>query len=127
MPDEPLREEQRQRLLALRSQLLGDSNQMSGEALLGDSKESSGNLSSVPQHMADRGSDAYEQGFTLGRLEDANDMIIEIDDALARLDEGAYGICEECGQAIGERRLRIRPHAALCVACQQQQEAEGGA
>ncbi len=114
----------RKRMLQLRCELMGDSDAMAREALIGDSKSDNGNLSTVPQHMADRGSDAFEQEFTLGRLENANEIIAQIDEALERMEAGAYGICEGCGQSIAPRRLRIRPYASLCVTCKQNQETE---
>jgi DnaK suppressor protein len=45
-----------------------------------------------------------------------------IDDALARLDDGSYGICESCGLEIGEERLEALPFTRLCRDCQQDQE-----
>lgn len=45
-----------------------------------------------------------------------------IDQALERLDEGTYGICEECGQEIGKKRLEVIPFALCCVQCQQEKE-----
>lgn len=124
MPTEAELADLRRLLLSLRAELLGDSGVMADEALRGDSMENNGNLSAVPQHMADRGSDFFEQAFTLSRLQDANDIIVQIDDALDRMDRGVYGVCEECGDPIGKRRLQIRPYAALCVACKQREEDE---
>jgi DnaK suppressor protein len=45
------------------------------------------------------------------------DRIRQIDEALARIDEGTYGSCTSCGNAIPVERLRFLPHAALCVDC----------
>jgi RNA polymerase-binding transcription factor DksA len=126
MSSDAEREEIRNRLLALRGELLGDSSFMAREALEGDSKAGTGNLSSTPQHMADRGSDFFDQEYTLGRLENATAEIAQIDEALARLDAGAYGVCEECEAEIAPRRLRIKPWAGLCKECQQRLEEEAG-
>jgi RNA polymerase-binding protein DksA len=46
----------------------------------------------------------------------------QVEEALARLDEGRYGLCENCGQQIPPGRLEILPYATLCVSCQSQQE-----
>jgi DnaK suppressor protein len=46
----------------------------------------------------------------------------DIDEALERLDEGTYGICEECGEEIGEKRLQAIPFALYCLECQQENE-----
>jgi DnaK suppressor protein len=50
----------------------------------------------------------------------------EIDQALAKMDEGTYGVCEACGQAIGERRMLALPFALRCTACQEALERRGG-
>ncbi len=47
----------------------------------------------------------------------AMESIEAIDLALARVDQGTYGVCERCGQPIPEERLRALPHASLCVRC----------
>ena len=52
------------------------------------------------------------------RSADLQDTIAEIDAALARIDAGTYGTCTQCGAAIPEERLELRPFAATCVACQ---------
>ena len=48
----------------------------------------------------------------------------QIDDALERLDDGSYGVCESCGLEIGEERLEAMPFSRLCRDCQQEQERE---
>ena len=48
----------------------------------------------------------------------------QIDDALERLDDGAYGVCESCGLEIAEERLEAMPFSRLCRDCQQDQERE---
>ncbi len=48
----------------------------------------------------------------------------QIDEALERLDDGEYNECEECGDAIGQRRLEVKPFALMCVACQEDVERE---
>ena len=52
----------------------------------------------------------------------ANHTVVEIDRALARIDDGTYGQCEWCGQEISEARLEALPSAALCITCQGKQE-----
>lgn len=51
-------------------------------------------------------------------------MLLKIKDALDRLSEGSYGICEACGEAISHKRLEARPVAALCISCKRKQEAD---
>jgi DnaK suppressor protein len=49
-------------------------------------------------------------------------LIFKIQEALQRLDQGEYGICEECGEAIGIERLKARPVTTLCIDCKSNQE-----
>ena len=51
-------------------------------------------------------------------------LIFKIQDALRRLDDGNYGICEECGEEIGIERLKARPVTTLCIECKSSQEIE---
>jgi DnaK suppressor protein len=51
-------------------------------------------------------------------------LTVKIRDALARLEDGTFGICEECGEEIPIKRLRARPVTALCIKCKKEEEAE---
>ena len=64
-----------------------------------------------------------DQHFLLMMKEREQRQIKEIDAALARLDDNTYGICEECGEEIPHKRLKVRPMTTLCVSCKSQQEA----
>lgn len=81
-----------------------------------------GELSDVPYHPADRGSDSFEQSLSLALLENESSAMREIDLALERMDEGTYGSCEDCGNPIGRARLRARPQATLCRVCKSREE-----
>lgn len=83
---------------------------MRDEALSKDSAE----LSNMPLHMADVGTDNYEQEFTLGLLESERNMLREIEDALLRIQKGTFGICAATGRPIGKARLRGVPWAKYC-------------
>jgi len=107
----------RQRLLSLQSRLTGDVSHLAGEALRTNQKEASGNLSSVPLHPADLGSDSFEQEFTLNLLASEEQALDEVAAALGRLDRGTFGVCEECGGEIPRPRLTALPHTRYCVAC----------
>ena len=95
----------REKLLALRERIVGDASQLKDEALHTSGGEASGNLSHVPIHPADLGTDNFEQEFTLGLLENDEQELREIDAALERIEQGAFGRCEECGKAISKERL----------------------
>jgi DnaK suppressor protein len=100
-------EKYRQILLRKRMELAGDVNTMESEALMG----SSGSLSHLPQHMAEQGSDAYGQSLSLDLAAADRRLIKEIDDALARIAAGTYGICELTGLPIKTERLDELPWA----------------
>lgn len=112
----------RDRLVAMRSRLDGDRSQLRDEALHPLNGEASGGLSNVPIHPADLGTDANEEELTLGLLENEEQLIEEINGALERLDEGAYGRCDACKKAIPKRRLHAVPYARYCVTCSNSQK-----
>lgn len=53
-----------------------------------------------------------------------NDKLNQIDDALKRIEDRSYGICQDCGESIPEKRLLINPHFLTCVSCAEEREAE---
>lgn len=104
-------------LLDLRARLRGDLVQMTDEALKRNQPESSGNLSNMPLHMADVGTENYDQEFTLSLIENEQETLDQIHDALARLDAGNYGRCQECEGPIGKPRLQAIPYTRHCIEC----------
>jgi DnaK suppressor protein len=109
-------------LLSLRARLRGDVNHMADGALKKNRSEANGDLSSMPIHMADIGSDNFEQEFTLSLMENDGGTLTQIEASLERIEEGTYGQCEECGVRIPKTRLNAVPYATLCVRCAEQQE-----
>ena len=112
----------KERLLALRARLRGDVNQMAESTLKKNRTESNGDLSSMPIHMADLGSDNFEQEFTLSLLQSEEGTLGQIESALERIEDGTYGVCEECGVRIPKKRLDAIPFAVMCVRCASQNE-----
>ncbi len=102
-------------LLEKRSEIIGSVNEMQDEALKKSMLDASGDLSSMPIHMADLGTDNYEQEFALGLMDSERKLLREIDDALQRIEQGCYGICEGTGQPISKARLEAQPWARYCV------------
>jgi RNA polymerase-binding protein DksA len=105
----------RQMLLTKRRVLLGDMNGIEGEALRRSRQDGTGDLSNMPTHPADIGSDNYEQEVALGLLESERIMLGEIDQALERIEEGTYGVCLGTGEPIGQPRLKARPWAKYSI------------
>ena len=112
----------KERLLTLRARLRGDVSQMAESALKKSRSEANGDLSSMPIHMADIGSDNFEQEFTLSLMANEEGTLGQIETSLERIEDGTYGKCEECGAKIPKTRLNAIPYAALCVKCAQQME-----
>jgi RNA polymerase-binding protein DksA len=112
----------RDRLMELRARLRGDVDQMANSALKKTRSESNGDLSSMPIHMADIGSDNFEQEFTLSLMENEEGTLDAIEVALERIGAGTFGCCEECGVKIPKARLNAIPYAVLCVKCAEHQE-----
>jgi len=112
----------KERLLALRARVRGDVNQMADAALNKSRTEANGDLSSMPIHMADLGTDNFEQEFTLSLMESDAGMLDKIESALERVEDGTYGACEECGAKIPKTRLNAIPYATMCVKCASEYE-----
>jgi len=109
----------RELLLAKRRELVGDMSSMEREAL----RSTTGtNLSNLPLHMADMGTDNYEQEFTLGLVEKERHLLREINQALAKIMDGTYGICEGTGKPIGKVRLEVQPWAKYSIEFARQKE-----
>ena len=104
-------------LLSLRSRLRGDLDQMTDEALRRSQSETSGNLSNVPLHMADLGTENYDQEFTLGLIENEQSTLEQVQEALSRIELGTYGRCQECSEAIAKPRLQALPYTRHCIQC----------
>lgn len=74
--------------------------------------------------IGDRSVLVLGQDIELDRLERKRRELRQIDEALARLEEGGYGVCEDCEAEIGEERLEILPFASRCVECEHRREVE---
>ena len=72
----------------------------------------------------DRASLEADRNFTLCIRDRERKLILKIQEALRRLEEGVYGICESCGAKIDKARLKARPVTTLCIDCKSNQEVE---
>lgn len=114
-------------LIVLKARIRGDVEQLTDEALAGHDGASGQNS---PTHIAELGTDAYEQDFALRFVENDQEVLDEIDAALERIEEGTYGICESCRQAgrapsksqIPKTRLKAIPYARNCIECERKRE-----
>lgn len=111
----------KQLLLEKRAEIVGDVIGME-EARAGGN---GGELSNMPLHMADVGSDNYEQEFTLGLVESERKLLIEIDAALLRIQNKTYGVCLVTGTPIPPARLEIKPWAKYSIEVVREREKLG--
>jgi DnaK suppressor protein len=72
--------------------------------------------------QADAGAKTFQREYELALTQNAKDLLELAERALARIDDGTYGVCESCGQPIGKARLEAFPRATLCVTCKQREE-----
>ena len=105
------------RLRALREEFLKRQNDLTRDAA-----EETPNFST---HMADAGTDTYDRDLALGVLSAEQDALYQIEQALDRIRQGTYGVCELTGRAIEKGRLEAVPWARFTVAAERELEAEG--
>ncbi len=101
-------------LLAKRGELARDVKRLTDEAL-NTRADGAAEHSSMPIHMADLGSDNWEQEFTLGLIANEAALVHEIDAALERIENRSYGVCLGTRKRISKARLRAKPWAKYCI------------
>lgn len=99
-------------LLKRRAEILGDVQAMESGALRGSG---SGDANHAPMHMADAGSDTFDQEFALQLAATERELIMEIDRSLEKIRDGTYGICEVTDKPISLPRLEAKPWAKVCI------------
>lgn len=72
--------------------------------------------------QADVGSNTFERDHEMTMAKNARDNLVLVEEALQRIQDGTYGVCESCGLPIGKMRLQAFPRATLCMECKQRQE-----
>ncbi|MEM9416276.1 MAG: TraR/DksA C4-type zinc finger protein [Planctomycetota bacterium] len=112
--------EYRAMLIEKRAEIMGDVKGMESarSASLDD-------ISHMPLHMADVGTDMFEQEFTLGLIESERRMLVEITEALHRIEDKIYGVCMASGRPIGAARLEFKPWAKYCIEVARLREKRG--
>ena len=111
----------KQLLQSQKKVLAGDASHLEKEAMNRSRSEAA---SRDISKFADLGTDNFEQEFQLGLLENSEDILRDIDDALHKIDEGVYGTCEGCTKKIPKGRLKAVPYARMCIHCQEEAEEE---
>jgi DnaK suppressor protein len=106
------------RLLDIRDRLLDEIQFHAGDNLKRTAQDASSDLSAYKYHMADAASDNCDREFSLTMVSNRQDALYEIDDALKRIENGTYGICEMSGKPISKARLDVIPWARFTAECQ---------
>ena len=109
-------------LLEKRDELVTNVNHITEDTRRQSQKEASGDLSGYGLHMADVASDNFDREFSLNLASGERETLLDIDEALKRMDETTYGNCLSCGKKVGKRRLSAVPYAKLCLKCKKQEE-----
>ena len=109
-------------ILKRKEEILEAIKHISEDALKKSQKEASGDISGYTYHMADVATDTYDIEFSLGLASDDRKLLYELDEALSRIEEGTFGICEGCKTLISKTRLKAVPYARFCIKCQEKKE-----
>jgi len=105
----------RKLLLEKRIEILSAVTNIEKESLKKSRLDATGDLSNVPIHMADIGTDNFEQEFALDLMDSERKLLDEIHGALERIEDGTFGICEGTDKPIPKARLKAQPWARYCV------------
>lgn len=109
-------------LIDLRGHVSDEINLHTADTLKHSSREDSGDLSSYGNHQADAGTDTFDRDFALSLVSSEQDALNEIEEAIVRIKDGTYGVCEVTGKAIPAARLTAVPFARYSVEGQVEHE-----
>ena len=104
-------------LLKKRARLMGNVEKLEEETFMNSQKDYSGDISGYKTHIADIGSDASGMELMLGLASNQQKLLQQVNEALARIEDGTYGFCQMCGKPIPQARLEAIPEAELCLNC----------
>lgn len=111
-----------ERLLAERQQFEGEIANLSSSGIRADTFNADEMTDTVSQHPADAGTELFEREKNMTLQRNLQASLQEVNEALHKFDAGTYGICEECGKEIPEKRLVALPEATHCIECQSKLE-----
>jgi len=109
-------------ILKKKSDTVDQIKHMSEDTMKKSPKEAAGDISSYTYHMADIATDTYDREFTMSLASNDRALMYEIEEALKKITDGTYGVCEECKDLISKVRLKAIPYARLCLKCQEKKE-----
>jgi len=109
-------------ILKKKEEILDEIKHISEDTLKKSQKEASGDISGYTYHMADVATDNYDREFSLVLASNERELLYALDEALKKIEEGTFGICESCKNLIAKNRLKAISYATLCVKCQAKKE-----
>lgn len=109
-------------ILKRKEEILEGIKHISDDTLKKSLRDASGDISGYTYHMADVATDTYDREFSLGLASNERRMLYELDDALKKIEDGTFGICETCSSIISKIRLKAVPSARMCIKCQEKKE-----
>ncbi len=109
-------------LLAKKDAILDQIQHISDDTLKKSQKDAAGDISGYTYHMADVATDSYDREFSLSLASSEREVLYEFDDALKKIEDGIFGVCEDCKSLITKTRLKAVPYARLCVKCQERRD-----
>jgi len=116
--------EYKERLINLKEEVMNKIREISEDTLMKSQKDISGDMSGYGLHIADVASDNYERDFSLGLVSDERKVLLEIEEALKRIEVKDYGVCQMCEKGIAAIRLKSIPYVKYCKKCQEKMEKE---
>ncbi len=122
MISEDLCNELHEQLLRERQQYESEIANLESGGTRGDSFQTDEMMDIVDQHPADAASELFEREKNFTLLGNLRESLQTVNDALHKFDAGTYGLCENCGKPIAEKRLRALPEATHCIECQTKME-----
>jgi DnaK suppressor protein len=114
----------KKKLLFIREKIAGNLHNMERDSLNKSQKDAAGDLSGYSFHMADVATDNFDTEIHLGLTCNSKNLLNEVDDALKRIEEGSYGLCERYETPIPKKRLEVMPYARYCIKAQEEIEQE---
>jgi len=113
-------------LVTERNKLVEGLDHIERDNLNRSQRDASGDLSGYSFHMADQATDNFDREFSLDLASAEQNILNRIDEALHKIDEGTYGVCENCEKPISQKRLKAVPYAKLCIKCKEDEEKKSG-
>lgn len=124
MISEDICNELHERLVQERQQLEAEIANLESSGIRADTFQADEMTNIVDQHPADQATELFEREKNMTLVRTLQESLQAVNDALHKFDTGTYGLCEECGKPIPEKRLRALPEATHCIECQSKLERE---